>query len=735
MRRRKLLIGIGAAAAGGSAAFGTEAFTSVQAERNVDVAVAGDRSSFVAIQPLDSANAGKYVDTESDNTVELELDGDNSGSGEGVAQDAITQLEDLFRVVNQGSQEVSVYFEDDSDAVSFRVTRSTGTSTNGSNGQSLEGAANSVELDVGEQVVVGMTVDTLNNDVSGQLLDSVTLYADANASAPEQSIPEPQYVVDGSGDEPNTFTDLSSALNSGEIDAGSVVGIDGSVSITESTGINISTEDVTVTGFNGRPTIDRDVQDGEFIEASADGVSIRNIEITEDVSGSGFGGERSILVSGSGITLDGVKIENQYDGDSPKGNPTIATTGEDTTITNCESVNAPISANGATGSLTLTNNYVQNVLTEGIFTFGSDSGELDLTVENNKVESHDINDENSKEIKIVDKPASINGESSAGGQIESLLTENSVNSVQVNGEVGARATPDVIGSGQQFASVNDVLSPGAQGGSQGDQDALVALFEAGEYGSASEQIFDSAITHSKADAIIKGINKPTITYTAMGEGDDSTDVKIAGANTTVQGIDFVFTNVGGVSVGGEPFLDVSGANTVIRNVDVTYDPRSGAGGPTGYVSISGDSGTTITFESCTFSDTTSGGSNRYVSANTHYSNGGTFELRNCVFNDGTRTDANVASNGTAIYKNNQFNQTPAGGADSITGSMGGGELNINGNTFASGAEMLFTSDLEGTVNGSDSGDNQAKATRLSNDNGNIKVNVNFGSTVVGDGAQ
>ncbi|EMA09923.1 hypothetical protein, partial [Haloarcula marismortui] len=194
MRRRKLLIGIGATAAGGSAAFGTEAFTSVQAERNVDVAVAGDQSSFIAIQPLDSANAGKYVNTESDNTVGLELDGDNSGSGEGVTQDAITQLEDLFRVVNQGSQEVSVYFEDDSDAVTFRVTRSTETSTNGSNGQSLEGAANSVELGVGEQIVVGLTVDTLNNDVSGQLLDNVTLYADANASAPEQSIPEPQYV-------------------------------------------------------------------------------------------------------------------------------------------------------------------------------------------------------------------------------------------------------------------------------------------------------------------------------------------------------------------------------------------------------------------------------------------------------------------------------------------------------------------------------------------------------------
>ena len=92
MRRRKLLISIGALGAGGTAAFGTEAFTSVEAERNVDVEIAGDQSAFVAIQPLESDNAEEYVNTESDQTVELNLDGDNTGPGEGVNQDAITQV-------------------------------------------------------------------------------------------------------------------------------------------------------------------------------------------------------------------------------------------------------------------------------------------------------------------------------------------------------------------------------------------------------------------------------------------------------------------------------------------------------------------------------------------------------------------------------------------------------------------------------------------------------------------
>jgi len=190
MRRRKLLISIGALGAGGTAAFGTEAFTSVEAERSVDVTVAGDESAFLAIQPLSGNNADEYVSTEDDDTVALDLDDGAGTDGSGVNQDAVTQVEDLFKIINQGTQPTSVFFEDDSDAVTFRVTQSTDTSTKGPSGESLEGADNSVELETGEQVAVGITVDTLNNDVSGSLVDDVTIRAEAGASAPEQNIPE-----------------------------------------------------------------------------------------------------------------------------------------------------------------------------------------------------------------------------------------------------------------------------------------------------------------------------------------------------------------------------------------------------------------------------------------------------------------------------------------------------------------------------------------------------------------
>ncbi|WP_127117299.1 hypothetical protein [Halorubrum sp. PV6] len=745
MRRRKLLIGIGAAAAGGGAAFGTEAFTSVQAERNVDVAVAGDRSSFIAIQPLSSNNAGKYVNTESDDTVEIELDGGNSGSGEGVAQDAITQLEDLFRVVNQGSQPVSVYFEDDSEAVTFRVTRSTGTSTNGSNGESLEGADNSVELAVGEQVVVGMTVDTLNNDVSGQLLDSAVLYADANASAPQQSIPEPQYIVDGDGDEPNTFETLSAAL--GEATADSVIGIRGNAVVTEDPAewdaskdyiateednddkwLNIGMNGVTVTGFDGTPEIETPTSLGggeKFIEVTGSGVTVRNLEITDDLSARGNPGGGNLIVNGDDATVDGVTIDISG---GPTGNvPLRVAGGADPTVTNAEVLGGPIAANGGSGSVTLTGNYVDTAGDNGIWS----TLDADFMIENNQVDNHDTagphtSVSNAKEIKLTG-PNSVNGETDTAAQMESLLTENSVNSVQVSGDAGTRATPDIVGSDKQFASVNEVLKPGVQGGSAGgssSKSALVALFEDGEYGSLRSQIFDSAITHDRDGAVIKGLSKPTITYTGMAGG--GTDVELAGDNITVQDLDLVFTNdPDEQSVSGEPFLDFAGQGGTARNIDVTYDPRprSGAGGPTGYVDVSGSG--TITFEGCTFSDTTSGGSNRYVSANGLYDNGGTFELLDCVFNDGTRTDANVGDSGTAVYKNNQFNATPAGGTDSITGSMsGGGEFDITDNDFVPGAEMKITSSLAGRVNDVTSGGSDAKATQLSQDNGVVKIRVN-----------
>ncbi|WP_323676728.1 hypothetical protein [Halorubellus sp. PRR65] len=497
MERRKLLISIGALGAGGAAAFGTEAFTSIEAERSVDVSVAGDSSAYLAFQALDSDNAGDYVTTESDDTLAINLDGDGNAGGSGVNQDAITQVEDLFKIVNQGTQSTSVYFEDDSDAVTFRVTRSTDTSTNGSNGQSLEDADNSVELGVGEQVVIGLTIDTLNNDVSGSLLDTVTVVADATASAPNQNVPQPQYIVDGRGSEPNTFATLSDALRSGAIEQGSVVGIEGGQKIDESgenvnsagssqDRIDIETADVTITGF-GSGTAQIDLGTRQTLKAVADGITLRNLKITEP----GTAG-RTIDLAGSNATADGLTVTSG----SVTGGPHIQTNGADTTIKNCDVSNGPIAASGASGKLKLIGNSVDTVKTEGIFGFGNDSN-LDVEAKRNIVTNHDTGGSGSSEIKFDTPPATINSETATQAQLEALLVDNTIYSARVNGTVGTKVTSQL----SNFNSVQTAVDGASSGG--------VTLVESGSY--------TESISVSTNGLMVKGIDNPVI----KGEGTSS----------------------------------------------------------------------------------------------------------------------------------------------------------------------------------------------------------------------
>jgi hypothetical protein len=453
------MIGLGALTAGGSAAFGTEAFTSVEAQRNVDVRVAGDQSAFVAIEKLSSDNARKYVSTEDDDTVQLNFDGDNEGPGGGVSQDAITQVEDLFRVVNQGSQPSSVYFEDSSDAVTFRVTQSTDTSTTGSSGQTLEGADNSVELAVGEQVVIGMTIDTMNHDVSGDLLDNVTLYAEAGASAPEQSIPQPQYVVtpDPTGDSVNEFGNIQSAIDAAETN--SVIGIDGAFSsdgdespLEISSAINVNKEGITLTGFNGKPEIDStdtnlQDRDGGIVQIEANGISLQNFGLTY-VDDPDDGATNGIeLASGADVstaTINGVSITNDISTGKVDSNPSInLETGEDLTVTNCVVEGGAIGTNAfrnADAEVTISGNYVDlnpngdtapSGPDEGIFAYGGEIDSGDLKIRGNEVVN---TSEDEEDIKVVSgKPDTLNGEVKLSSQVESLTEENDVSEVQVNG--------------------------------------------------------------------------------------------------------------------------------------------------------------------------------------------------------------------------------------------------------------------------------------------------------------
>jgi len=95
MNRRNVLIGLGTAVVGGGAAFGSGAFSSVEANRSVSVSAAGDGSALLQMSISgDLAGSG--------NTINFDLSND-------VNADATTTFSGALTVTNNGNN--SVYLQ------------------------------------------------------------------------------------------------------------------------------------------------------------------------------------------------------------------------------------------------------------------------------------------------------------------------------------------------------------------------------------------------------------------------------------------------------------------------------------------------------------------------------------------------------------------------------------------------------------------------------------------------
>ncbi|MFP8889647.1 hypothetical protein ACLI4U_07730 [Natrialbaceae archaeon A-CW2] len=99
LNRRNVLIGLGTIVAGGGAALGTGAFSSVEATRTVDVTTAGDSGGLVAM------NISGALEGEDGNTIEFDLDNLNI--------DAVTRFQNAFDVTNnRDSGNIKLEIED-----------------------------------------------------------------------------------------------------------------------------------------------------------------------------------------------------------------------------------------------------------------------------------------------------------------------------------------------------------------------------------------------------------------------------------------------------------------------------------------------------------------------------------------------------------------------------------------------------------------------------------------------
>ena len=108
MERRKFVIGAGALATGSAAAVGTGAFSSVTADRETTIDIAGDEDAFLALSVEDT----EYARIDENDLLVLEFTGE-ADDGEGINKAATTRFDDVISVENQGSEEVDIWFVSD----------------------------------------------------------------------------------------------------------------------------------------------------------------------------------------------------------------------------------------------------------------------------------------------------------------------------------------------------------------------------------------------------------------------------------------------------------------------------------------------------------------------------------------------------------------------------------------------------------------------------------------------
>jgi len=182
MKRRNVLLGLGALTTSSAAAIGTGAFTSVEAKRDITVEVVGDADAFLSLEAMDGPNADAFV-TETDGLLGVNI-GETDAGGEGVNAQAGALFDDLFTVTNQGSQGVFVYMDTDLPGVNFyRIEngdrRQIDAGTTGNKIPDDIGPRPEIQfLNLGEHIRVGLGIDTVGTPFDRD--GSVTIIAETD---------------------------------------------------------------------------------------------------------------------------------------------------------------------------------------------------------------------------------------------------------------------------------------------------------------------------------------------------------------------------------------------------------------------------------------------------------------------------------------------------------------------------------------------------------------------------
>nr|WP_154019520.1 DUF1102 domain-containing protein [Halapricum salinum] len=314
---------MGSLAAGGAAAMGSGAFTSVSANRSISVEVAGDSSALLGMQPSSGPN-GAYASLEGGT---LGIDFSNSEfDASGVGSDSVYQFDDVFQITNNGTQTIYVWASVDFSDVGFEPG-DVYFYPDGNEDKKLRNDTDEVlGLGVGQAASIGVYVDSTAVTDGGTL--SVTI--NATVDKPESSgavdpVGGDFAIVTTNPTESNEYGSLQSAIDNV---SGSTIHVEpgtyeeiaenrdayGTTNSPYSFGLFVDVDGLTILGVDesGDPITDSDdVQativsqtsspfgtNGPFV--AADGVTIHGVELRANPEASP---NKNVEVSGDNFTL------------------------------------------------------------------------------------------------------------------------------------------------------------------------------------------------------------------------------------------------------------------------------------------------------------------------------------------------------------------------------------------------------------------------------------------------
>jgi len=170
LNRRNTLIGLGTIVAGGGAALGTGAFSSVEATRTVNIETDADEDALLQIEANDDYNGTEddYVTVDS-GEIEIDIGDDTDDDDPGVNTSATTKFTDILKVTNNGSQNVGLSVADvngvgSGELLDFEISDNSIVGDSESNAEDL-GKGSFLEI----TIVINTDEDTDSGDFPGEI--------------------------------------------------------------------------------------------------------------------------------------------------------------------------------------------------------------------------------------------------------------------------------------------------------------------------------------------------------------------------------------------------------------------------------------------------------------------------------------------------------------------------------------------------------------------------------------